>query len=103
MNLTTYLAVVGPNAFLHATEPRDIKTIINPGDTIGVIDMGSSQAVSWMSPQDTDEHNVLSLGRSIRFAHPGGTNIARPNGSVGFLDADTSAAERHKMTSVTRE
>ena len=102
-NLTTYLAVVGPNAFLNATEPRDMNTIVNPGNTIGVIDMGASQAVPWMSPQDTDEHAVLSLGRSVKFAHTGGTNIAYTDGSVGFLDADPSTAERHKMISIAGE
>jgi len=100
-NLTTYLAVVGPDAFLNSTEPRKMKTIINRGDTIGVIDMGSSQAVPWMSPQDADEHMVLSLGRSIKFAHPGGTNVAHPDGSVGFLAAESSLNERHKRISIT--
>lgn len=102
-NLTTYLAVVGPNAFLNATEPRDMNTIVNPGNTIGVIDMGASQAVPWMSPQDTDEHAVLSLGHSIKFAHAGNTNIAHPDGSVGSLNADTSISERHKLISITGE
>ena len=78
-----------------------MKTIINRGDTVGVIDMGSSQAVPWMSPQDTDEHMVLNLGGCIKFADPRGTNVAHADGSVGFLDAESSATERQKMTSIT--
>ncbi|MDA1231357.1 MAG: DUF1559 domain-containing protein [Planctomycetota bacterium] len=96
-NYTTYLAIVGPNAFLHPVTPRNFDSAYNNGEAIGVIDMDSARAVPWMSPQDADEHMVLSLGNGLRFAHPGGTNVAYADGSVGFFDAESSAAERHKM------
>ncbi len=83
--------------------PRTIDSIYDRGATIGVIDMDSAQAVPWMSPQDADEQMALSLGKGLKFAHPGGTNVAYADGSVGFFDADSSAAERHKMIFIPGE
>jgi len=101
-NLTTYLAIVSPNSFFRAAELRNFDEVTdNPGDTLMLIDMSKDRAVPWMSPLDTDEQSVLDLGSKRKTSHPGGTNVAWVDGSVGFLDTSTSASERRAMISIT--
>ncbi len=95
---TSYLAVVGPNGTLLPTVSRNLSEFdANGSEAIIVIDMGASQAVPWMSPQDATDQMVLSLGSNIKSPHEGGTNVAYVDGSVGFLSEDTSAAELRNM------
>lgn len=95
---TSYLAVVGPNGTLLPTVSRNLSEFdANGSEAIIVIDMGASQAVPWMSPQDATDQMVLSLGSNIKSPHEGGTNVANVDGSVGFLSEDTSAAELRNM------
>lgn len=100
-NYTTYLAILAPNGCFRPTEPRQIAdlTAMN-GEALMLIDVAASQAVPWMSPLDADEQIVLDIGVKTQPAHPGGTNVAHGDGSVGFLDTNTSAAERRALISI---
>ena len=102
-NLTTYLAIVSPNSCFRATESRKLTEITDDhGQTLMLVDMGKDCAIPWMSPQDTNEQSVLELGSKLQTPHPGGTNVAWVDGSVGFLDSSTSADERRAMISIQK-
>lgn len=101
-NLTTYLAILTPNSWFRATESKNLSDFADRQlETIMVIDMGEDRAVPWMSPKDTDEQSVLDLGSKLKTSHPGGTNVAWVDGSVGYFDTSTSADERRAMISIT--
>jgi len=103
-NYTTYLAIVAPTGCFRPTEPREIAEITDSAaETLMVIDMSASQAVPWMSPQDADEKMVLDIGVKVASSHPGSTNVAFVDGSIGVLNNTSSAAERRALISISRE
>jgi prepilin-type processing-associated H-X9-DG protein len=101
-NTTTYLAIVGPLACFHPDRPRRLEEIANDGAaTLMLIEAGPESAVPWMVPSDADESLVLGINATTRLDHAGGTNAAFVDGSVKFIAADQSAAERRRMMAIS--
>lgn len=98
---TTYMAVVTTNSCLRPTEPRLMSDITdNHGETLMVIEVNHDHAVHWMSPTDADESLILGLGPETKQAHSGGMNAAYVDGSVMFLSAASSSADRLARISI---
>ena len=100
-NHTTYLAVLTPSSCFRPTKPRSLSEITDGApETLMVIEVDSEHAVPWMSPVDADEKVVMGIGPESKLAHVGGVQAAFVDGSVRFLDADMSAAERRALISI---
>ena len=98
---TTYLAVVTPNSCLRPTEPRPMSEVTDDrGETLIVIEVDVDRAVHWMSPVDANEALVLGIGPKTKHAHTGGMHAAHVDGSVRFLSAESSAADRLARISI---
>lgn len=98
---TTYLAVVTPNSCLRPAEPRPMSEVTDDrGETIIVIEVDVDQAVHWMSPVDANEALVLGIGPKTKHAHAGGGHAAYVDGSIRFLHAEWSAADRLARISI---
>jgi Protein of unknown function (DUF1559) len=99
---TTYLAVVAPGSCLQPTEPRKLSDITDSRDyTVMVVEVGSDQAVPWMSPSDTSEQWLMNLKNDSRLPHPnvalavcvsGRTLTVKKNASAEALRALISIA-----------
>jgi type II secretory pathway pseudopilin PulG len=102
MNTTTYLAIVGPNACLIPQKARRLAEITDSlGATLMVIEAGEENAVPWMAPVDADEFVVMSLGPTTQLHHVGGMNSCFVDGRVPFLKANTPAAVRRALMSIS--
>ncbi len=100
---TTYLAVVTPDSYLRAAEPRKLADITDrTASTLLVIEVDEDHAVEWMAPVDADESLVLSLGPGSKFDHAGGSHAAFADGHVSFLQwsDELSAGLRRAMISI---
>jgi hypothetical protein len=106
--LTTYLAVVGPNACFLPDRPRRLAEITDPhSQTIAVIEVDKAHAVHRMAPTDADDSLVLSLGQgsSSKGYHYGGLshagfNSAILDGSARLLYPKLSARIRRALVSI---
>jgi hypothetical protein len=100
-NNTTYLGVVGPNCCFKSTQPRNLAEITDGArQTLMVVEVDSGHSVPWMSPIDADESLVLTIGPESKLAHDYGMNTAFVDGSVHFLSAETTAAQRRALISI---
>lgn len=100
-NQTTYLAVLTPHSCLRPSASCSIKDIADGlSNTILVIEVDAEQAVPWMAPTDADEALLLSFGPKSRLLHNGGWHTAFGDGSVKWLNAKMSAADRRALVSV---
>lgn len=92
---TSYLACVGPHAFLLSTEPRPLRTISDHmASTIAVIEKlphggfrHNSSPWTWMAPVDADESLVIELGPDVKALVEGKVNAAFVDGQVRALKA----------------
>jgi prepilin-type processing-associated H-X9-DG protein len=100
-NVTTYLAIVGPERCFRPAKPRHLSEITDDhGETLMVIDVDSQHAVHWMGPVDADETVVMAFGPSSKLNHPGRLNAAYVDASVQFLKSGTPAAEHRALISI---
>ena len=100
-NSTTYMAVVGPDACFQPTQPRPLSEITDgTSNTLMVIEVSPNDAVHWMAPQDVGTRFALTFNEDSELAHEGGTQTALADGSVRFLSAKTSDANRQALTTV---
>lgn len=104
-DLTTYLAVVGPNSCLRPDQPRRFSEITDGLDhTLAIVEVPLSSAVHWMSPMDADEDLVLSFAKEAQLPHNSGTHGLFADGHVDFIAATTPADRlRALMTVAGRE
>ena len=72
----------------------------DPTRGLMVIEVNHDHAVHWMSPTDADESLILGLGPETKQAHSGGMNAAYVDGSVMFLSAASSSADRLARISI---
>jgi hypothetical protein len=101
-NTTTYLAIVAPNCFFNPIGSRRFAEVTDAyGSTLMVIEAGEEIAVAWMAPVDADEFLVLSLGKSTKLHHAGGTNACCVDGSVKFLKAGIPAKQVRALISIS--
>ena len=99
---TPYLAIVASNGCFRLNEPRHLSEITDdPGKTLMVIEVNKSHAVHWMAPEDADEELVLGFWSNRKVRAIGETSAAFVDGHVEFLDAETPAAERRAMVSIS--
>jgi hypothetical protein len=94
---TSYLAVVGPGVAWTGKKPVKLSDIRdNPHSTILVVEVINSE-IHWMEPRDLDvemmakQVNFKTL-RSISSGHGNGAFVAMADGSVRFLDNETTCA-----------
>lgn len=99
-NHTIYLAVVTSSSFLQSTSGRSLKEVEGNAKQLMVIEVPAQQAVHWMSPYDADEAMVTGIGAESTLPHAGGFHAAMVDGSIEFLPADMSAAERRKRITI---
>jgi hypothetical protein len=99
---TTYLAIVTPNSFFRASDPRSRSDITDGvANTLLIVDADVEHAVHWMSPQDADENVVLELGEGKpRTNHPGVFLGLFADGHSEAISTDTPAAERLALISI---
>jgi len=95
---TTYLAIVGEGSCFPGAKPFSPKGIRDGrSQTLMVVEVDNAQAVPWMAPRDADEAILLNVGRRGGLAHEGGFHGAFVDGSVLFLSAQMSAADRRAL------
>lgn len=100
-NRTTYLAVVGPNCSFLPSEGRKLADISDSSaETLMVIEVGTEQAVPWMSPIDTSEQQVLNQSAPPKLAHPSLFHGLFVDGGVRILDNELSASDRKALISI---
>ncbi|MDR3639669.1 MAG: DUF1559 domain-containing protein [Isosphaeraceae bacterium] len=82
---TTYLTPRGPATIFPGAEPVKIQEITDgTSNTIMVVDVSDSLAVTWTKPDDWDVGPELNI-KELLGHHPRGTNISFADGSVRFL------------------
>ncbi|WP_165069806.1 DUF1559 family PulG-like putative transporter [Paludisphaera rhizosphaerae] len=105
---TSYLACVGPHAFLLPTEPRPLATITDPPDsTLAVIECMPHESVrhlelpwTWMAPDDAKEGIVIGLGPNTKARRRGTLNAAFVDGNVRSLKAPIEPSFHTALRSV---
>ena len=98
---TTYLAVVASDGCFRPGVPRPLAEITDGHhQTLMVIETDAEHAVPWMAPSDADEARVLAFGPGKGLPHSGGVQAAFVDGSVKFLPAELTAAQRRALISV---
>ena len=101
-NTTTFLAIAAPNGCFMPEASRPLAEITDAYEsTLMVIEAGEEHAVPWMAPVDADESSVMSLGPTTKLHHAGGTNACLVDGHARFLRADTPAAVRRALMSIS--
>jgi len=100
-NHTTYLASAASNGCFHPTQPRPLSEIKDgASESLMVMEVPSERSVRWMSPNDADETLLVSIGPESKTSHLGGSYAALCDGSVHFLSANMSAAQRRALISI---
>ena len=101
-NYTGYLGVAGENGSFHPTNPRARSEITDGlSNTLMVIEVPQEKAVPWMSPQDADEHLILSISEKDTLAHTGGYQAAIGDGSVRFLSINLDLSTLRAIISIS--
>jgi|GEM_PF-1661311 len=102
--MTSYLAVVGPDSAWTTSGPRRLADFKNPARTILVIEMVGS-GVNWLEPRDLFTGQLrdgfLALaGASGTAPHPDGFNALFADGHVETLPANIDPAELMKIVEI---
>ncbi|HQX53421.1 MAG TPA: DUF1559 domain-containing protein [Planctomycetaceae bacterium] len=98
---TTYMAVVGTGCCLSPAAPRHFSEITDDRtNTLMVFEVGSGNAVPWMSPQDADEPMVMSLLKTSDNSHTGGTQVAMADGKIVFLSKNMDSNTLRALTTI---
>ena len=99
-NHTAYFAVVGSHGCFRATRPRKFSEIIDRHDmTLMVVELGSKQAVHWMSPMDASVQSILDLA-TVETPHPGGFQAAYVDGGTRFVLSKTKPARLRALLTI---
>ena len=83
---TTYLAIVGERNILRPQQGRAFAEIVDGlSNTVMVYEADTTQAVHWMSPQDSSEEVFMSSNLKSKTSHTHGRNAGMADGSIRFL------------------
>jgi len=100
-NLTTYAAVVGPDAcFLPKGSRRFDEITDGLSHTAMLVEVPPESAVPWMSPQDGGIEFLTSWPEDAKLSHGDGTQVVFIDGVLRFLSAETAPEVRAAMVSV---
>lgn len=100
-NITSYLAVVGPDCAFSGSEPRKLSEVTDStGKTIMVVEVHSDRAVHWMSPHDISPGEVLALCPDSKSNHPGIFQAAFLDGHAKAIPLDIDPNELRGMLTI---
>jgi len=101
LGLTNYLAVVGPGFVFSDSGPRKLSEVSDSRSaTVMVVDVGTKQAVHWMSPHDASEDILLEYGPKSRMNHPGIMLAACVDGHVRTLSLEIDKGALQAMLTI---
>lgn len=101
MTHTTYLAVVAPGGCFRPTKPRKLAEITDDPDlTLMVMEVAAERAVHWMSPTDTTESEIVTLGDLAKLPHPGAAQAVTVSGSVLIVSATWKPDKLRALVSI---
>lgn len=88
---TQYVAVVSPRSLFSPDRAATYRDITDgSSNTLAIVEVNPSMAVSWMSPDDPAESEFLSFDSKTKFWHTGGFHALLADGTVRFITANTS-------------
>lgn len=100
-NLTTYAAMVGPDACFLPTESRRLDEIADgSANTLMLIDLPAIAAVPWMAPQDDGVEFLSSWPSDTKFDHGERTTVIFADAHGRFLEQDISPELRAALITV---
>ena len=100
-HLTTYVAVVGPNACFPPQNSRTLGEITDDrSQSAMVVETPAAAAVPWMAPQDGGTEVLLRLNSEAQTLHEKGIFVAFVDGHVRFLNIDVPAATRAALVTI---
>ena len=98
---TTYLAVVGPDACLLPTQPREPSDVTDdPAFTLLIVEVDDPDAVPWTSPRDADPTLAVKVGRDEFKRHEKGSHVAFVDGSMRSLRGDLPTSTWRAITTI---
>ncbi len=103
-NMTTYVAIVGPNACFKPEGSRRRSEITDhPHSTLLVVEAADEESIYWMAPEDAIESLVtnIGLGPKTQIHHDGFTNGCCVDGSVRLLKSNTSQEVWRALVSIS--
>lgn len=101
LNFTTYLALVGPNRCLGATEPRTASEITDePSETLMIVDVGTDKSVHWMEPADVEGELSSYIQRYKGFGHTSVFQVAFADGSTRAISRDIDAQALESLATI---
>ncbi len=99
--LTTYQAIVGPDAALQPVKSHKFSDILDgTTNTAIVIDVNLENAVHWMSPVDHGEEFMMTFEPKSQLQHDRGTNTLFADGMIRFLSTKMSANTRKALIDI---
>jgi type II secretory pathway pseudopilin PulG len=105
--LTSYLAVVGADSVIRATDSRTWEAVeAVAAHTLLVIDAPKEHAVHWMSPEDADETAFAEMLKNDKAPsqHAGNIILALfADGHVAAISKETDPAALRAMTTVSSD
>lgn len=88
--MTTYQVVLDPAGIFNGDKSKKFREIADgTSNTIAVVETGAINAVHWMEPSDTDLNGLLANTQGGT-SHAMGFNVLFMDGSVRFIDRNTS-------------
>jgi prepilin-type processing-associated H-X9-DG protein len=100
--LTTYLGVVGDDAFFSENTKRTIHDMTDGmSTTIAVVEVSADRAVHWMSPEDISPDEVVAVIAAGASYHGGGRFVtAFADGHVDATDSEIDPAQLRAMLTI---
>ena len=87
---TTYLAVVAPNSCFPGSQAVKFSQVTDgTSNTLAVVEVDSTRAVHWMSPNDVDEAWLLNIANIKKLSHSSIVQAAMLDTSVRPLSQQT--------------
>lgn len=97
---TTYVVVVAPDGCFRGALGTALSEITDgTGETLMVVEVDTSRAVPWMSPNDVDAQTLLAAAKSESLPHSS-ILLAFADGSVRSLDHELTPAQWQAIISI---